>query len=119
MANSLPDIVFDADVEGRLTFFNKRAFEITGFTQQDFDKGLNALQLIVPEDRERASSNLKRLFAGENFGSSEYKLARKDGSTFTALIKIARVVFEKICGFRGLAVDVSELKKNQGNSQKL
>jgi PAS domain S-box-containing protein len=112
LANSLPEIVFDADVEGRLTFFNKRAFEITGYTQQDFDKGLNAFQLIVPEDRQRAISNLKRLFAGENFESNEYKLARKDGSTFTVLIRTARVVFEnKIIGFRGLAVDISGLKK--------
>jgi PAS domain S-box-containing protein len=29
LANSLPEIVFEADVEGKLTFFNKRAFEIT------------------------------------------------------------------------------------------
>ncbi len=112
LANSLPEIVFDADVAGRLTFFNKRAFEITGFSQQDFDKGLNAFQLIIPEDRERAKNNLKRLFAGENFETNEYKLARKDGSTFTVLIKTARVVFENnIIGFRGLAVDLSGLKK--------
>jgi PAS domain S-box-containing protein len=112
LANSLPEIIFDADVEGRLTFFNKRAFEITGYSQQDFDKGLNAFQLIVPEDRVRAIGNLKRLFAGENFEPNEYKLARKDGSTFTALIRTARVVFEnKVIGFRGLAVDVSQLKK--------
>jgi hypothetical protein len=40
-------------------------------------------------------------------------MARKDGTFFTAVIKTARVVFEnQICGFRGLAVDVSELKKN-------
>jgi PAS domain S-box-containing protein len=112
LANSLPEIVFEADVEGRLTFFNKRAFEITGFCQQDFDKGLNAFHLIVQADRERAVSNLKRLFAGENFESNEYTIARKNGSTFTVLIKTERVVFEnKITGFRGLAVDVSSLKK--------
>ena len=114
LANSLPEIVFEADTGGRLNFFNKRAFEITGFTQQDFDKGLNAFQLIVPEDRQRARSNLKKLFDGENFGPNEYKLARKDGSVFSVLIKTAKVVFEdKICGFRGLAVDVSELKRNK------
>ena len=115
-SNSLPEIVFDADANGRLTFFNKRAFEITGFSQQDFEKGLNAFQLIVPEDRERASNNLRKLFAGEEFGVNEYKLARKDGSTFTALIKTSRVVYEKkIVGFRGLAVDVSDLKKTDKN----
>ena len=119
LANSLPEIVFDADVEGKLIFFNKRAFEITGFTQQDFDKGLNAFQLLAPEDRERAISNLKKLFAGENFETNEYKIRRKDGSTFIALIKTARVAFgNKICGFRGLAVDVTEHKRKQGNRKK-
>jgi PAS domain S-box-containing protein len=116
LANSLPEIVFDADTEGRLTFFNKRAFEITGFTQQDFDKGLSAFKLIVPEDRERARDNLKKLFTGANFGPNEYRLARKNGSVFTVLIKTARVVSEnKICGFRGLAVDVSEMKITKGD----
>ena len=112
LANSLPEIVFDADVDGHLTFFNKKAFEITGYSQQDFDNGLNAFQLIVPEDRQRAASNLKRLFAGEDFEPNEYRLARKDGSTFTVLIRTARVVSEnKIIGFRGIAVDVSYLRK--------
>jgi PAS domain S-box-containing protein len=120
LANSLPEIVFDADAEGKLIFFNKRAFEITGFTQEDFDKGLNTFQLICPEDRERARNNLKKLFAGESFETNEYKINRKDGSTFTALIKSARVVFEnKVCGFRGLAVDVSELRKDQRNNKNL
>lgn len=118
-ANSLPEIVFDADPEGKLTFFNKRAFEITGFTQLDFDKGLNAFQLIAPEDRERAINNIKKLFAEENLENSEYKIKRKDGSIFIALIKTARVVFEnKICGFRGLAVDVTEHKRKQRNNKK-
>lgn len=108
LANSLPEIVFDADVQGKLTFFNKRAFEITGFTQYDFDKGLNAFQLIVPKDRERAKNNLKKLFARENLGPNEYRLVRKNGSVFSVLIKTAKVVSEnKVC-VRGLAVDVSE-----------
>jgi PAS domain S-box-containing protein len=116
LANSLPEIVFDADIEGKLTFFNKRAFEITGYTQQDFDKGLNAFQMIAPEDRERAINNLKKLFAGENFETNEYKIKRKDGSTSIALIKTTRVVFEnKTCGFRGLAMDVTEHKRKRRN----
>ena len=114
LANSLPEIVFDADVDGRLTFFNKRAFEITGYTQEDFEKGLNAFQLIAPEDHERARNNLKKLFSGEIFETNEYKINRKDGSSFIALIKSARVVFEnKVCGFRGIAVDVTELRRKQ------
>jgi len=43
-------LFFDADLDGRLTFFTKMAFEIMGYSQQDFDKGLNAFLLIVPED---------------------------------------------------------------------
>jgi hypothetical protein len=69
--------------------------------------------LIVPEEREKAGNNLKKLFAGENTGPNEYKLARKDDAVFSVLVKTAKVVFEnQICGFRGLAVDVSELKRN-------
>ena len=38
LANFLPEIVFEADLTGRITFLNRQGFEITGFTREEFEK---------------------------------------------------------------------------------
>ena len=43
LANFLPEIVFEADLTGKITFFSQRAFEETGFTAEELEKGLNML----------------------------------------------------------------------------
>ena len=57
LADSLLDIVFEIDLNGKLTFLNQRAFEITGYTQEEFEKGLNIFQLVPPEDVQRVMEN--------------------------------------------------------------
>ena len=47
-ANFLPEIVFETDVTGKITFFNQRAFEITGFSSEELKKGMNMLSFVVP-----------------------------------------------------------------------
>ena len=47
-ANTLPQIVFEIDLEGNFTFANRYGLESCGYNQQDIDEGLNALQLFIP-----------------------------------------------------------------------
>lgn len=75
LANFLPEIVFEADLSGKITFFNKRAFETTGFTTSELENGLNILSFIVPKEREKAKENMKKSIAGQNLGANEYTLS--------------------------------------------
>lgn len=109
LANSLPEIVFEADTQGKLTFVNERAYAITGYLAEDFAKGLNALDFPIPEHRRRAQEKLKRAFSGEKTGTNEYTFQRKDGRPFPVLISTNPVVHEgKIVGARGIIMDISE-----------
>jgi PAS domain S-box-containing protein len=108
----LPQIVFEIDESGNLTFLNRVALTLTGYSKEDLQAGLNALQLYSPQDRERRNENVKRLIAGETLGSNEYLLQRKDGSTFPAIVHSAPIVHEnKSVGLRGIAVDITERKQ--------
>ena len=112
LANSLPDIVFETDLRGQLVFANKRAAEITGYSHRELEEGLNMMQFLAPEDRERALKNIQRLFTGENYVSTEYIFVRKDGTTFPALVTATpRISGNKLAGLRGLAIDITERKK--------
>ena len=111
LANSLPDIVFEADANWKLVFVNERAFEISGYGHEDFEKGMNIRQFIVPEDRERAKKNIQRLLAGSKYVPTEYKFLRKNGTTFPALITtVPQIAGNKMRGLRGVVIDITERK---------
>ena len=68
LAQMLPETVFEMNMQGTLTFVNQQAFEVFGYTRQDFDRGINALDMLIPEDRERAQKVIQFFFMGENPG---------------------------------------------------
>ncbi len=112
LANSLPEVAFETDTSGKLTFVNRRAVEITGYAEEDFAKGLSAVQFVVPEDRDRAKENLVKALSGKTTGANEYTFVRKDGSTVPVMIRSAPIVREdKVVGIRGIIVDITERKK--------
>jgi PAS domain S-box-containing protein len=112
LADLLPQTVYETDIEGNLTFVNRYAFASYGYTQEDFDKGLNAIQMLIPEDRARAERNIRRVLAGEEFGGTEYTALRKDGSTCPVIIYATRIIFNgKSLGLRGIIIDITERKQ--------
>jgi len=109
----LPEAVFESDIDANLTYANRQAFKISGYTEQDFENGLNGIDLLVPEDRKRAKENLTKRFQGEEIGIKEYKAIRKDGSIFPVLLHTAPI-FEQggtIKGIRGIIVDITQRKE--------
>lgn len=50
LVNSLPEFVFETDLKGKITYVNKKAFEFTGFTQKDFDKGVYNIDFFAPRN---------------------------------------------------------------------
>ncbi|MFC1859134.1 PAS domain-containing protein [Thermodesulfobacteriota bacterium] len=110
-ADSLPQVVFETDETGRFTFANRNAFDLFDYTRNDFDEGLNALQMLMPEDREKALKNIQRVLNGEEFGGVEYTALKKDGSTFPILVHANRILLDgKPVGMRGIVIDRTDSK---------
>jgi len=89
-----PDAVTATDLGGTITFASARTVEIHGASAEKDLLGKNALELIAPEDRERAQANMARTMEEGLVRNAEYKLLRLDGSSFegeldAALIKDA------------------------------
>jgi PAS domain S-box-containing protein len=112
LAELLPQIVFEIDEQGNLMFANRITFAATGYDEDDFRKGLNAFQMFVPEDHERARQNIQGILSGEKSRGDEYTVLRKDGSTFPAIVYSAPVMREnRSVGLRGIVVDITERKR--------
>lgn len=111
LVDSLPQTIFETDDSGALTFANKMAFETFGYDTQDFDRGLNVLEMIAPHDRERAKAAILRILQGDEFEDHDYTTLRKDGTTFPVAVHANRIMKgDKPAGIRGIVFDLTELK---------
>jgi two-component system sporulation sensor kinase C len=112
LADLLPQVVFETDENGNLTFMNRSGFAITGYSPADLQKGLNALQFFTPEDHSKAEDRIARVLAGERLTGAEYLARRRDGGTFPVIIHTSAIVRgEKAVGLRGIAIDITEHKE--------
>jgi PAS domain S-box-containing protein len=112
LADSLPQVIFETDERGKLTFVNRNAFDLFGYSQHDFDRGINAIEMLIPEDRNRAMENIQRVMRGEGSGSNEYTALTKEGSTFPISIHSNILIREnRPMGIRGIIIDLTQSKK--------
>ncbi len=112
LANLLPQTIFELDSNLKISFTNKKGFEVFGYTPKDLEEGMSALQVIAPGDRERARENILKVMNGEDLGGIEYEAQRKDGTGFPSIIYVDAVFREnKVVGIRGIVVDITERRK--------
>jgi PAS domain S-box-containing protein len=111
MADLLPQTVFELDLEGNVTYSNRCGFETFGYTHKDLERGISALQLFIPKERDRIKQNIQKKLAGMDFEDHEYTALKKDSSTFPVLIYSSPIIRNnKPAGLRGLILDISERK---------
>ncbi len=112
LVNLLPEIVFEMDEKGHITFANRNAFDTFGYTQGDLAEGLDIGQMVTPAEQDRLKERIGLILKGEELGLTEYTAQRKDGSTFPLLVHSTRIIHEnKVVGLRGIGIDISERKQ--------
>jgi len=120
LAELMPETIYEMDLTGNLTFVNRKAYDNFGYTQEDFDSGLNAFDMIIPEDRDRAIENVRRILNGERIGLNEYTALRKDGTTFPTMIHSAAIIREgELIGISGFIIDLTDRKRADEERSKL
>ena len=112
MSEMLPQIIFETDEIGNLTYVNKQSFNILGYDENESVLGLPSINFHIPEERERVNNNILLRISGKKLESNEYTMLRKDGSTFPALV-YSNPIFKdgKPVGLRGIIIDITELKQ--------
>ncbi len=112
MTNLLPQTVFEADDKGDITFANREAYQIFGYSEEDVARGINVLQIIAPEDRARAAENLRLRLNGDELPPTEYTAVRKDDSKFPIILYARSITRDgKYARMMGILVDITERKQ--------
>jgi len=120
LTEHMQETIFETDIQGRITFANKSAFQRFGYTQEQFDKGIPALVMVAPQSRERAQKTIEEILKGQQTEYNEYMAIRSDGTEFPVMVHSDRIVDEqgRPIGIRGMMIDISERKQLEKESQR-
>ena len=112
MSDLLPQIIFETDELGNLTYVNKQAYSILRYPANFNAKGINTISLYIPEDQSRAIENIKKRLIVDTEENNEYTMIRYDGSLMNVMVYSNPIIKNnKTVGLRGIIIDVSNIKQ--------
>jgi PAS domain S-box-containing protein len=99
------------DLKGVITYWNRFAETMYGWSAAEAI-GRNVLEVVIAHnDRQGAADIMGRLQSGASW-SGEYRVQRRDGTIFPALITASPILIDyNIVGIFGAATDISERKQ--------
>jgi len=107
----LPQLIFEADLTGNLTFINQFGLDLLGYSREELNTGVNVFKLIDPENVNTANEAFKRTVGGSGPIPREFKIIGKDGKVIPMLLHAELYTEnEEPKGIRGTGVDITELK---------
>lgn len=109
-----PDAIVVTDVAGVIVLSNQQAAEMFACIDADALMGVSVIDCVVPEDRQRAAEALRQrtTLAAPQGSATEYRLLRRDGSTFSAEISSSALLNDEghAIGLTVVVRDISERK---------
>jgi PAS domain S-box-containing protein len=113
LVNTSPDSIVLTDLSGKIVMVNSRATELYGYSVKEDMIGMNALQLIAPEERERTEQDFGSAAKQGCLRDREYVQLRRDGSRFPAEMSAALItdINGQSTALICVARDVSERKR--------
>ena len=112
LASLLPQVVFEADLDGRFTFVNQQASQIFGYSDDEDYTKLNIGDMLAEGELARAMSNIQKTIPTGVLQKNEYLAVKKNGEKFHVNV-FASIIFNADnvpVGLRGIVVDMTEQK---------
>ncbi|MFO7844562.1 MAG: PAS domain S-box protein, partial [Bacteroidales bacterium] len=116
---NISDSVIVTDMQGEITFWNKGAEEIFGYTEKEM-LGKTPALLYPDMDPSKLDYDLEKIIAGEDY-IGEWKGRTKNNQIIWVNIRTSALldINDKPIGFLGVAKDVTERKKQEINRLRL
>ena len=112
LTEMLPGIVFESDIEGNITFINKKGIEMLGYTAEELKKKTIWHLLNIPGNG-NSKINAQKLLLKEMKYPQEYYLIRKDQSLLPVEIHSSSIRNYKgeLIGFHAILLDITPRKE--------
>ena len=112
LADLLPQVVFETDYDGLITFLNNNGKEVFGVTRIDIHNGLNIKELVEKSYQEKFYEDFLYIREGGLNRGQEYLVRAKNGRLISMMFFMSPIQEqEQIKGLRGIAIDITEQKK--------
>ena len=112
-ADSLPEIAFEADENGKIIFLNKKSSEILGYTHEEL-MGTEVFNYLAPNDLQRGKENFARRLKMDKTDSNQYHLKKKDGTIIPVIIFSDRSKNQTgTLTVRSIIVNITELEESR------
>ena len=119
LLDAVGQAVIATDLRGRITYWNRSAEELYGWSAQEV-MGRSVMEVTPSKEQlERADEIMTELRAGRNW-SGEFVVQRRDGTTFPAIVTNTPVYDERgnLVGIIGVSTDITERKQVEYNQQR-
>ncbi|WP_440950674.1 PAS domain S-box protein [Methanosphaerula subterraneus] len=114
LAELLPQMIYEIDLDFHVTYANRYALTAMGLTEQDLKDGINALSFFDPSQYALVMGNMQKALEKMIFEPREYIALRRDGSRFPVIVYPAPIYRDRtLTGLRGVIVDISELRRKE------
>ena len=120
LADSLPQIVFETDARGTITFANSNAYDLLEYSKEDFEAGISAFQILTAVNKSDVHEKFHSILEGEKLEGYEFFARTKSGRKFPVDIHSAPVMHSgRSVGIRGIIIDLTEKKRVEEEQRKL
>jgi PAS domain S-box-containing protein len=111
LADFLPEAIFEADLNGVITYVNRCGLKMFNYSLADLDSHLTLNDMVIPKDREKINESMAE-FASKKNQTKEYTGLSKTGDTFSIIVQSTTIVrCDKTIGICGLVINMEERKK--------
>lgn len=113
LVETSPDGITLTDLNANILMCNQQTAEIHGYESVEEMIGKKGIDLIAPEDHERARENTRKIIEKQRVRDLEYSLLKKDGSRFPGELSVSVITDAegKPKAFMGLTRDITERKR--------
>lgn len=110
----LPQLIFETDLEGKITFINEFGLKLLGYPGEKLHTQADIFSFIDPSSKQAVLEGFQNTISGSEPVPKEYIAVRKDGKTVPILMH-AELYYENDIprGIRGTGVNITELREAQ------
>jgi PAS domain S-box-containing protein len=120
LANSLPQMVFETDVNGTITFANHNTFDFLGYSKKEFKNIINVSQIITTDNKAQMQALFSSMAGGKKLKGDDYLAQTKSGDTFPIEIHSTPIIrSNRFAGMRGIIIDLTEKKRVEEEQKQL
>jgi two-component system cell cycle sensor histidine kinase/response regulator CckA len=120
LADSLPQIVFETDAQGKITFANHNTWQLLGYSHQEFEKGISVIQILEAGQNGTVDEPAASILGGRRLEGYECLARTRDGYAFPVAIHSAPILHSgRFAGVRGIVIDLTEKKRTEEEQKRL